>query len=78
MGPGLSGRDMLRMWPEALQALGILAGWASITWGVASLLVWQVWPISGGVFVLSVVGWKHMTTLFGEGLYVLTRKTGRR
>ena len=74
----MSTRDVLRLWPELLQAIGILVGWACLTWGVASLLVWQVWPISLGLLVLSVVGWKHMVTLFGEGLYVLSRDPSRK
>ena len=64
---------VLRLWPEALQVLGILSGWGLITFGVASLLVWQVWPISLGLLVLSIVGWGHMRMLFGKGLYKLSR-----
>ena len=74
----MSVRDVFRLWPELLQAVGILAGWASLTWGLASLLVWQVWPISFGLLLLSVVGWKHMATLFGEGLYTLSRNPSRK
>ncbi len=64
---------VLRLWPEALQVLGILSGWGLVTFGVASLLVWQVWPISLGFLVLSMVGWGHMRMLFGKGLYKLSR-----
>lgn len=60
-------------WPEALQVLAILSGWGLVTFGVASLLVWQVWPISLGLFLLSIVGWGHMRMLFGKGLYKLSR-----
>ena len=74
----MSVRDVFRLWPEVFQAMGILAGWSLLTWGIAALLVWQVWPISGGILVLSVAGWKHMRTLFGEGLYALSRKGDRR
>ena len=54
---------------EGLHALAILVGWVLVTWGVASLLVWQVWPLSGGLFLLSLAGWEHLRDLFGEGVY---------
>ncbi len=68
-----AGVRVLRLWPEALQVVGILSGWALVTFGMASLLVWQVWPISLGLLVLSTVGWGHMRVLFGKGLYKLSR-----
>ena len=71
----LSARDVFRVWPEALQAAGILIGWALLTWGIAALLVWQVWPISGGLLLLSGAGWRPMTNIFVEGIYEL--KVGR-
>ena len=63
---------VLRLWPEALQVVGILCGWALITFGIASLLVWQVWPISLGLLILSMVGWGHMRKLAVKGLYELS------
>ncbi len=65
---------VLGAWAEILDGLGIIAGWALLTWGLASLLVWEVWLLSGGVFVLSIVGWKHLRTIFTEGLYPLMRR----
>ena len=75
---GAGALRLLRLWPEALQAVGILSGWALVTFGVASLLVWQVWPISLGLLVLSVVGWGHLKRLFGKGLYELSRDPPKR
>ncbi len=60
-------------WPDLLQWAAILGGWALLTWGVSSLTAWQVWPISGGVLLLSVAGWGHLHVLFGRGLYALTQ-----
>lgn len=52
----------------------ILGGWGLTTWGVSDLVgVWQVWPISAGLLLLSIAGWKHLLTLFTAGLYRLTR-----
>ena len=65
-------------WAEAAQAVLIAGGWWLITWGVASLLVWQIWPISGGILLLSIAGWAHLTTLFSAGVYALSRSTSKR
>ena len=59
---------------ELLVAVAILGGWALLTWGIARLVVPEVWPISGGLLLLSLAGWKFCWTLVREGLYVLTRK----
>ena len=69
---------VLRLWPEALQVLGILSGWALLTYGLASLLVWQVWPISLGLLVFSMVGWGYLKKLFGKGLYELSQEPPKR
>jgi hypothetical protein len=61
----------LSLWPEFLQVVGILSGWGLITFGVASLLWWQLWPISAGLLILSFVGWGHLKNVFGLGLYKL-------
>lgn len=63
-----------KIWPELLQTFWILGGWALLTWGTASLTVWQAWPISGGVFCLSIAGWGFLGTLFSKGLYTLSRQ----
>ena len=62
-----------KLWPEALQALSILAAWGLVTFGLASLLWWQVWPMSIGLFLFSLVGWGHLRVVFGRGLYTLSR-----
>ena len=49
----------------------ILGGWGLVTWGVASLTVWQSWPISGGLFLLSLAGWGHLRIVFSAGVYAL-------
>jgi hypothetical protein len=59
---------------SALHALAILAGWALVTWGAASLLVWQVWPLSAGLLCLSLAGWGHLRVVFTVGLYTLKRR----
>ncbi len=61
---------------ELLQALVIVAGWALLTWGMARLLVPEVWLISAGLFLLSIAGWSFLATLFRRGLYSLMRKGG--
>lgn len=66
-------KKMLSFWPETLHATGLLLGWALITWGVARLIVWEVWLLSGGLLLLSLSGWKHMRIVFGAGLYTLSR-----
>lgn len=64
---------------EAIATAALVAGWTLITWGAASLLVWQVWPISGGVFLLGCFGWRLLLRVFGDGLYALYRESeGRR
>ena len=64
---------VLKFWPEGLQATGIISGWMLITFGIASLLTWEVWPISIGILVLSFVGWGHLRVVFGQGFYTLSR-----
>lgn len=58
---------------EILHSLAILGGWTLVSWGLASLLVWQAWPISGGLLLLSLAGWGHLRVVFHSGLYRLTR-----
>ena len=68
---------MADLFAKVALVLGILGGWALVTWGVADLTVPEVWPVSGGLFVLSLVGWKFLGTLFGRGLYVLSRSKAK-
>lgn len=58
-------------WLHAFQVSVIIGGWAMLTWGVASLTVWQVWPISTGAFLLAIAGAEHLRLVFGKGLYAL-------
>lgn len=64
---------MVRLRAELLTSASFVAGWALLTWGIAELLVWQVWPLSAGLFFLSLGGWKLLWTLATEGLYALSR-----
>lgn len=57
-----------------LHVLSILGGWALLTWGVARLLVPEVWLISAGLLLLSFAGWGHLRTLSRMGLYALSRR----
>lgn len=61
----------------ALHALSILCGWALLTHGIASLTAPEAWPLSGGLFLLSLAGWGHLRVLFTAGLYALS-KAGER
>lgn len=67
---------VLGLWREVVLVAAALGGWALMTWGVASLLVWQVWPISAGLFLFAFVavglGRKPRSTIAAEGLYRLT------
>ena len=54
-------------------ASAILGGWGLVTAGAASLLVPEVWPISGGLFLLSLAGWGHLRVVFSAGVYALVR-----
>ena len=68
---------IVRVIPDALQVVAIVGGWGLMTWGVAELLVWEVWPISGGLFLLSVSGWGFLRKFFSTGLFALSRKPKR-
>lgn len=59
--------------PEIATAAAFLLGWTAVTWGVARLTVPEVWPISAGVLLLSMGGWRLLATIAREGLYALTR-----
>ena len=59
---------------ELATAAAFLGGWALVTWAVASLTVWQVWPLSGGVFLLSLGGWRLLWRMACDGLYALTHE----
>lgn len=60
---------------KALHMTAILGGWAALTYGVASLMVPEVWPISLGLLLLSAAGWSHLRVLAGAGIYALWRRS---
>lgn len=62
---------------ELAATAALLGGWASLTAGVAALTTPHVWPISIGLLLLSLCGWKFLATLVTHGLYVLTREERR-
>ncbi len=65
-------------WPEVFAGLLLVAGWGSFTWGIALLLSVNVWPVSIGLFFLSLFGWKFLYIIARDGLYRLTREPGQR
>ena len=68
---------MWRARAEILLSLALLCGWALLTWGIVLLTTPKVWPISGGLLLLSVCGWRLLWTVFSHGLYSLTREERR-
>lgn len=74
------GRAVRSLWvarAEILVATAMLAGWALVTWGIALLTTWKVWPLSGGLLLLSAGGWRLLWTIASYGLYSLTREERR-
>lgn len=70
-------RFAARVWfvrAEILLSLAVVAGWLLLTWGVALLTTWKVWPISTGLLLLSCGGWRLLWTVASYGLYGLTRE----
>jgi hypothetical protein len=72
------GKAIVEALPEILTAMAFLGGWLLLTYGVARLLSDIVWPLSGGLLLLSLGGWKLLWKLSTDGLYVLTRSAKRR
>ena len=65
-------------WPELGAATALVAGWTLLSWAIASLTrTWQVWPISAGLFLLSLFGWRYLFVMARDGLYTLTREPRR-
>lgn len=62
-----------RLVAELLLGASLVLGWGCLTWGIAALTTPHVWPISAGLFFLSLCGWRFLAELFGRGLYTLTR-----
>lgn len=67
----------VRTLPETLFVAALLAGWTLLTWGLAAIATWKVWPLSGGLFFLSCCGWKVLATLARDGLYALSKDSRR-
>lgn len=61
--------------PVALHFLSIVVGWSLVTQGIAALTTRPdvVWPIAGGLFLLSVAGWGHLRVVSSAGIYALSR-----
>lgn len=59
-------------WAEALTALAALCGWGLLTWGLAgwSGVVW-IWPLSGGLLLLGLAGYRLVWQVLMDGLYLL-------
>ncbi len=56
---------------EGAVVVALVSGWALLTWGLDELLGPVVWKVSGGVFLLSLCGWRLLLRIFGDGLYHL-------
>lgn len=64
---------MRNMRAELATGLAALVGWALLTWTIGELVSWWAYPISTGLLLLSLVGWKLMAVVAWEGLYSLSR-----
>lgn len=64
-------------WRVIALAVAYVSGWGLLTWGLARLLVVEVWLISGGLFFLSLGGLGLLKDVAVEGLYVLGRAKER-
>lgn len=59
--------------PEIAVSASAIAGWALCTWTLASLVSAWAWPLSGGLFLLSLCGWRFLAVVAWVGLYSLSR-----
>lgn len=76
---GLVVRSALAVWATRAELLVVfsgLSGWALVTWGLASLLDWRVWPISTGILFLGLTGYRLILRMLLDGVYVLSREGG--
>ena len=68
---------VIRFWPEVAMACSYVGGWALLTWGIGRLLVPEVWLISGGLFLLSLVlvtlGIGPLRLIVRDGMYSMFR-----
>ena len=54
--------------------IGWLLGWTLVTFGLSSLLTWEVWPLSVGALLLGLVGYRFMAEILWYGLYTLNQE----
>lgn len=67
-------RALWRVKAELLLGLAIMAGWALVTLGISRVARADVvWPLSGGLFSLSLAGWRLLWQIAAQGFYALTR-----
>jgi hypothetical protein len=65
-------RGLAAFGPEAAVAIAIVWGWAFITLGIARIARPDVvFPLSIGLLLMSLAGWRIFVTLVWHGLYVL-------
>lgn len=76
---GAALRTVASAWASITMVLSFVGGWALITWGLARLLVPEVWLLSGGLFLLVLGGLAPLRDIAKEGLpVILVAKRGRR
>lgn len=63
----------MRLIATIFTALAALGGWGLLTYGAASWsgIVW-LYPISAGVLLLGLAGWRLVLQILLDGLFVLT------
>lgn len=61
----------MKYWAEATTALGWLIGWVLVTTGIAELTTRWVYPLSAGLLVLGLVGYRLIAHILLDGLYTL-------
>lgn len=66
----------MRHTAEILTALAALCGLLLLTYAVAELTGALAWPVSGGLLLLSLCGWRLVAVVAWQGLYMLSRDDG--
>lgn len=70
----LAARAWLRKYSAELStAVAGLAGWLTLTWGLARLLGPVVWFFGIALLCFSLFGWRLLWQVSTDGLYALTR-----
>lgn len=66
--------SMIAIRAELLVSAAMLCGWALVTLAIARLVRPDVvWPLSAGLAVLALCGWRFLLQIARDGLYMLTR-----